>query len=99
MSVDTTSSHIEQRLWSRLTYGGPSLDELYRDYAMQHRIDSHAPITATREATVDARIGRVWHVLSQVEHWGQVHPNVSDVRNDEGVVGGAPSPGATDGQG
>ena len=66
MSVDTTSSHAEQRSWSRLTYSGPSLDELYRDHAMRHRIDSHAPITALREATVDAHIERVWHVLSQV---------------------------------
>jgi hypothetical protein len=85
MSLITT---MRQR-WNGLTYRGPSIDELYAQYASKGRIDSQAPIVAAYEIEVNAPVERVWEVLSNLEEWPSVHQEVSHVQNDEGVVPGA----------
>jgi hypothetical protein len=69
-----------------LTYVGPSLAELHTDYAKQRRIDGRAPIAGREVVEVDAPVGVVWQVLSDVAAWAtSLEPGVRDINLPEGV--------------
>jgi uncharacterized protein YndB with AHSA1/START domain len=75
--------------WRHLFYRGPASDKLYDDYASQRRIDHAAPITASREVTIDAPAARVWELLAQPQHWGDIDTDITDVQIPDAVVEGA----------
>lgn len=74
-------------LSTALTYLGPSLSRLHRDYAKQHRIDQSAPIRGRRELVVNAPLHRVWLTLTDVPSWGTtLEPGVRKIRLPDGVT-------------
>ena len=74
--------------WQRVTYGGPPMDVLYREYACRQRIDPVAPIRASHEVVIDAPVQRVWQVLSRPQGWSAVDADISAVRVDGAVSEG-----------
>ncbi len=69
-------------------YRGPSLAELQRDYAKQHRVDPEAPVVSMSKLEIQAPIWTVWNVVLDVEAWPRWAPRVellsmTAVRPDE----------------
>jgi hypothetical protein len=74
-----------------LLYVGPSLPDLHQDYAKRHRIDDRAPLRGHREVEVNAPVGRVWGLLSDVAAWSaNLEPGVHDIHVEQGVRVDAP---------
>jgi uncharacterized protein YndB with AHSA1/START domain len=70
---------------TNLLYAGPSLETLYAEYATQGRIDTRAPVTASRDVVIAAPVATVWALLSDPHGWGRIDPAIHDVRLDAGV--------------
>lgn len=69
----------------QLFYSGPSVGVLHEEYAKKGHIDEKAPITTTCEVRIEARIERVWELLSNPLGWGTFDPDIHDVHLDSGV--------------
>lgn len=75
-------------MFQQLFYSGPPLETLYRDYALQHRIDKQAPVQAVDDILINAPTHKVWEVLVAVNSWATLNPIFSDVRFQSGVAVG-----------
>lgn len=76
-------------LFQQLFYSGPPLETLYRDYALQHRIDKQAAVQAVDDILINAPNDKVWEVLADVNLWASSNPIFSDVRFQSGMAVGA----------
>jgi len=73
---------------TKLLYTGPGIEALHAQYAAQGRIDTKAPVTASREIVIAAPMATVWALLSDPRGWGRIDPAIHDVRLDGEVAPG-----------
>ena len=84
-SAGNRGARGEGGMLKRLFYAGPAIGVLHEEYAKKGRIDEEAPVKASSEVLIEAPVGRVWELLSNVAGWGSWYPDVHDVRLDSGV--------------
>ncbi|MGI8331564.1 SRPBCC family protein [Actinomadura scrupuli] len=53
----------------KLFYTGPPIGTLHENYAKKGLLDEDAPVRSSSSAVVDAPVGRVWTLLSDLRNW------------------------------
>ncbi|MDQ1293715.1 MAG: hypothetical protein QG608_1596 [Actinomycetota bacterium] len=59
---------------------GPSLANLHLDYARRGRIDQAAPVCGRAEIEIDAPVGTVWRMFSDMARWPTWSASIHHVR-------------------
>lgn len=67
-------------------YVGPPLSVLHDSYAKRGKVDTCAPIRATRSVLIEAAPPSVWSLLSDPAAWHRIDPNIRLVSIDGAVA-------------
>jgi hypothetical protein len=61
-------------MMTKLLYADPGIDTLHAEYAARGRIDTRAPVIASRDVVMAAPVATVWALLSDPRAWGVSTP-------------------------
>lgn len=53
----------------KLFYAGPPIERLHEDYAKKGLLDERAAVRSSSSIVVDASVGTVWRLLSDLPNW------------------------------